>query len=85
MSPGAKTVSPSVLFKCRSKRRQSQRPFERKCWSLSLIVVKQPGNTVKSGYLPEFCFHSVFQIAKQVMLSMTRPVDLIILVVWIFA
>ena len=65
--------------------RQSQRPFEKKMLLLVLIVVKQPEDTVKSDYLPEFCFHSGFQVAEHIMFSMTRPVDLIIFVGWIFA
>ena len=50
-----------------------------------LIVMKQSVGAVESGYLLEIGFHSGLQIAEQVMFSMTRPVDLIIFVGWIFA
>jgi hypothetical protein len=55
--------------------------FEKEMLILVLAVVQQAEDAVKPRQLAKFRFHSRFQIAEHVMFSMTRPIDLIILVV----
>ena len=64
---------------------EAQRAVEKKMLIFVFFVVQQFEDTVKPGQLVEFHLRSRFQIAEQVMFSMTRTVHLIIFVLWIFA
>ena len=64
---------------------EPQRIVKDKMVILVLAVVKNLKRAVKSRNLVELRFSPGFQIAQQIMLPMTRPVDLIIFVIGIFA
>src|SRR6266566_1385611 len=64
---------------------EAQRPIEKKMLIFVLFLMQQPEDAVKPKQLVEFRLSSRFQIAEQVMLSMTRTVALIIFVFRIFA
>ena len=63
---------------------EPQWTIEKKIPAFILIVVKELECAVKSGNLGELGFRSGFQIPQHKMFSMTRAVDLVVLVVRIF-
>ena len=68
-----------------TEKREPHRSFKEEMLVFVLTVVKDLKRTVKSWDFAELCFSSRFQIAQEKMLPMTGSVDLIVLIVWIFA
>src|SRR6266576_6475837 len=64
---------------------QGATAVEKKMLIFVLLIVQQLEDAVKPGQLVEFRLRCCFQIAKHAMFSMTRTVDLIVFVLWIFA
>src|SRR5882724_4290725 len=67
------------------EKRDAQQPIEKKILIFVLAVMKNFKCAIKSRDFTELSFSPRSQIAKEVMFSMTRAVDLIGFVLWIFA